>query len=300
MAPNWDMTRNHEVHGRDPARRIEGGRRPSSAPVRGRVPSGELVTIVTVVFNGAQNLRKTIESVHAQSYSNLEYIVIDGGSRDGSIEILREMDEKITYWISEADAGIYDAMNKGISLANGGIIGILNSDDCYLPYAIEEAVGALRDPSAGYCYGWIRLVDRKNDIVGTAKPVPRSLFDSRFLRETPLPHPTMFVRSHVYRKFGHFDSRLRLAGDFEFIARIHKAGVQGKEIPRVLVDFTLGGASQNSLILREVRTVALREGLSPLLAWSDWLAARTLMMAKLWLPAAMTGWLRALKDLRHQ
>ena len=280
--------------------REEGGRRFRNPSLRIDPTVGPLVTIITVVFNGVSYLRSCMDSVRDQSYGNIEHIVIDGGSTDGTTDVLRELDTDIDYWISEPDGGIYDAMNKGISLANGGIIGILNSDDCYLPYAIEEAVDALRDPLVGYCYGWIRLVDRKNDIVGTAKPVPRSLFDSRFLRETPLPHPTMFVRSHVYRKFGHFDSRLRLAGDFEFIARIHKAGVQGKEIPRVLVDFTLGGASQNSLILREVRTVALREGLSPLLAWSDWLAARTLMMAKLWLPAAMTGWLRALKDLRHQ
>lgn len=259
-----------------------------------------LVSVITVVFNGAASLARTIESVRGQSYPNLEYIVVDGGSTDGSVEILRKYDASIDLWISEKDAGIYDAMNKGIRLASGSIIGILNSDDCYSPDAAQAAVQALRDSSAGYCYGWVRLTDAVGRVVGMAKPVPRPLFGERMLRETPLPHPTMFVRREVYETLGGFDPALKLAGDFEFIARIHRAGIQGVEIPKVLVDYRLGGASRNPLILREMRDIALRKGLSPFLAWTDWFIARLLMIAKSCLPPLAAGWLRALKDRRYR
>jgi hypothetical protein len=109
----------------------------------------------------------------------------------------------------------------------------------------------------------------------------------------------MFVRRSVYETLGGFDSRLALAGDFEIIARIHGAGVAGVEIPEVLAEFRLGGSSRSPETLREMRSVALRAGLSPLLAWKDWTIARAVMAAKRVLPDAATGWLRALKDLRR-
>jgi glycosyltransferase involved in cell wall biosynthesis len=263
-------------------------------------PDAPLVSVITVVLNGARNLARTLESVQRQSYPNLEYIVVDGGSTDGSVDILREHDASIDYWISEPDRGIYDAMNKGIGLASGSIIGILNSDDCYAPDAVEACVQALRDSSAGYCYGWVRLLDKLGREVGLAKPVPRRLFSERVLRETPLPHPTMFVRRSVYESVGGFDPSLLLAGDFELVARIHAAGIPGVEIPRVLVDYRLGGASANPLILREIRRTALRGGLSPFLAWCDWLTARLVMAAKSLLPSSVAGWMRAWKDRRYR
>jgi len=258
-----------------------------------------LVTVITVVFDGARHLRGAIDSVLAQTYPSIEYIVVDGGSTDGTIEILRAYDRRIDYWLSESDAGIYDAMNKGIRASTGTLIGILNADDCYTPYAVEKAVAALSDPQTGYCYGWVRLVDNNRRDCGLVKPVPRHLFGKRVLRETPLPHPTMFVRRSVYETLGGFDGRLALAGDFELIARIHAAGVVGVEIPEVLVEFRLGGSSRSPEILGEKRSVALRGGLSPLLAWKDWMVARSLMAAKRVLPDAATGWLRALKDRRR-
>ena len=277
--------------------RVEGGRR--LVAETGPRSIAPLVSVITVVFNGAEHLRGAIDSVLAQTYPDLEYIVVDGGSTDGTTEILRAYDRRIDYWVSEPDAGIYDAMNKGIRAATGTLVGILNADDRYVAYAVERAVRVLSDPNIGYCYGWMRLVDGQGRNCGLAKPLPRRLFGKRVLRETPLPHPTMFVRRSVYETLGEFDDRLALAGDFEFIARIHAAGVVGVEIPEVLAEFRLGGSSRSPEILREMRSVALRGGLSPLLAWKDWMLARSVMAAKRVLPDAAAGWLRALKDLRR-
>jgi glycosyltransferase involved in cell wall biosynthesis len=279
--------------------RIEGGRRPADTPNASRSTAQPLVSVITVVFNGAEYLRGAIDSVLAQTYPSLEYIVVDGGSTDRTIEILRTYDRRIDYWLSEPDAGIYDAMNKGIRASTGTLIGILNADDRYAPYAAERAVRALSDPQVGYCYGWLRLVDSQGRDCGLVKPVPRHLFGKRVLREILLPHPTMFVRRSVYAAFGGFDSKLTLAGDFELIARIYAAGVVGVEIPEILAEFRLGGSSRSPRILREMRSVALRGGLSPLLAWKDWVLARSVMAAKRVLPPTATGWLRALKDLRR-
>lgn len=277
----------------------EDGRRGLNGSQEGpRSGSEPLVSVITVVFNGAGHLRGAIESVVGQSYPNLEYIVIDGGSTDGTTEILREQESHLDYWVSEPDTGIYDAMNKGIRASTGSIIGILNADDRYVPGAIEKVVRAFSDPRVGYCYGWTRLVDSRGHHCGFAKPVPRHMFGERVLRETPLPHPTMFVRRAIYESFGGYDSTLALAGDFELIARIHAAGVLGVEIPEVLAEFRLGGSSLSPEILREKRLVALRSGLSPLLAWKDWTEARCIMALKRVLPAAITGWLRAFKDRR--
>jgi len=278
--------------------RIEGGRRLEDAHIEAHSVR-RLVSVITVVLNGEEHLRDAIDSVLAQTYPELEYIVVDGGSTDNTTAILREYGRGIDYWVSEPDAGIYDAMNKGIRLSRGALIGILNADDRYFPYAVERAVGALSNPQIGYCYGWMRLIDSKGNDCGLVKPVPRHLFGKRILRETLVPHPTMFVRRSVYESIGGFDSRLKLAGDFELIARIHAAGVAGMEIPEVLAEFRLEGASRSPVIISEMRSVALRRGLSPLLAWKDWMVSRAVLGAKRILPAAAAGWLRAIKDLRH-
>jgi glycosyltransferase involved in cell wall biosynthesis len=276
--------------------RIEGGRRLDEiAPVRD-AGGGPLVSVITVVFNGASHLRRAIDSVVSQSYRPIEYIVIDAESTDGTVEILRALDACIDYWISEPDAGIYDAMNKGIRYATGGIIGILNSDDWYEPDAVKWSVEALQGGVAGYSYGSAYMVDATGTWVGIARPVPLVQFAQRVMSETPLPHPTMFVRRVVYDRCGGFDGSLRLAGDFELIARFQRHGVIGVEVPRTLVNFQLGGASSNPLILREMRDVALRYGEPLLRVWGNYLAALATMAMKRLLPSRAAGLLRGFKD----
>ncbi|MBN9410990.1 MAG: glycosyltransferase [Burkholderiales bacterium] len=266
-----------------------------------RVTRGESpvkVSIVTVVYDGVATLADALRSVREQQCSaSFEHIVVDGGSSDGTVELLREQGDSIAYWCSERDRGIYDAMNKGIALARGEIIGILNADDTYECEAIQRAVQALEaDPGAGYCYGWLRLVDACGRPLGVVQPVSRDRFASRVTRETPLPHPTMFVRRSVYEQYGVFDSLLRLAGDFELILRLHLQGVRGIEIPAVMANFLIGGASTNPLILTEQRQTALKYGAPAWRAWSDWAVARSSMAVKRWLPASAIGWLRHFKQ----
>lgn len=256
------------------------------------------VSVITVVYNGVATLAGALRSVREQRCdASFEHIVVDGGSRDGTVQLLREHGDSIAYWCSEPDRGIYDAMNKGIALARGEIVGILNADDTYEPEAIRLAVQALEaDPGAGYCYGWLRLVDAAGRALGVVKPVSRDRFASRVLRETPLPHPTMFVRRSTYEQHGAFDASLRLAGDFELILRLHRRGVVGVEIPVVMANFLIGGASTNPLILAEQRRTALKYGAAPWRAWADWSVARASMELKRWLPASAIGWLRHFKQ----
>lgn len=278
------------------AARLEGGRRarglaPPRAPA-GRPP----VSVITVVYNGARHLRRAADSVLGQDYGPIEYLVIDGGSTDGTVAMLRELDERIDYWLSEPDAGIYDAMNKGIALASGEIIAILNSDDWFEPGAVRASVEALQASGAGYSYGSAWMVDAAGNRIGVARPLPAARFADLALTEQPLPHPTMFVRREVYARHGVFDPALRLAGDFELIARLQRAGVRGVEVDAALVNFRLGGASTNPLILREMREIALRCGEPPLRAWRNYLAGRLTMALKRFLPARAAGFLRGLKD----
>lgn len=276
--------------------RVEGGRRLGDVALDQDAGSGPLVSVITVVFNGASHLRRAIDSVLNQSYRPIEYIVIDGESTDGTVDILRALDVRINYWISEPDTGIYDAMNKGIRYATGEIIGILNSDDWYEPDAVKWSVEALQTSEAGYSYGSAYMVDAAGTRVGIARPVPLGQFAHRVMSETPLPHPTMFVRRVAYDRCGGFDGSLRLAGDFELIARFQRQGVIGVEVPRMLVNFQLGGASNNPLILREMRDVALRCGEPLVRVWANYLAARATMAMKRLLPSRAAGLLRWFKD----
>lgn len=274
--------------------RIGGGRRLGTP---GHVASsGPLVSVITVVFNGASRLRRAIESVSQQSYKPIEYIVVDGGSTDGSVDILRELDASIDFWISEPDGGIYDAMNKGIGYASGEIIGILNADDWYEPDAVKWSVEALQASEAGYSYGASYMTDAAGNRIGVARPVPPGQFARRVMSETPLAHPTMFVRRAVYDRCGRFDERLKLAGDFELIARFQRKGVLGIELPRTLVNVQLGGASNHPLILQEMRDVALRFGEPRLRVWGNYFAARATMFMKRLLPWRAAGLLRGFKD----
>ena len=259
--------------------------------------AGDVCTIITVVLNGAESIEKAICSVISQTGVNIEYIVIDGGSTDGTLEIIEKYSASIDYWVSEPDSGIYSAMNKGLAQANGQVIGILNADDWYAPGAVHLAFSALANNlQYGYCYGWLALVDSRGDQIGLMKPVPQALFARRVLREMVLPHPTLFVQKKVYARYGAFDSSFRLAADFELLARFDRAGVLGCEIAQVMAYFRIGGASMNPLILVEKRKVAIAYGRSPLRAWLDWTVDRIVMEIRRVLPGRLIGVMRGFKQ----
>ena len=181
-----------------------------------------LVTIVTVVLNGEKYLEETIQSVINQTYDNIEYIIIDGGSTDGTLEIIHKYEAVIDYWVSEPDGGIYDAMNKGIQLATGELIGLINSDDWYLSNAVSTVADKYTKEFQNervIISGGIFWIDSEGKIMF---PVPRSekFLVERINWEMPLNHPATFVASDVYAILGLFNLKYQIGADYDFI---HKA-----------------------------------------------------------------------------
>ena len=223
-----------------------------------------LITLVTVVFNGAATLEHTIRSVIEQTYDNVEHIIIDGGSIDATLDILRKYEGSIDYWVSENDSGIYDAMNKGITLARGEIVAFINADDFYAsPGVLTTVAAAFKSSGADCCYGdlcYVSQVDPTRTVRywRSADFVPGSFEKSWFP-----PHPTFFVRRSVYQRLGGFDLSFKIAADFELMLRyLEVARISSDYIPEVLVKMRLGGTSNRSLSIIFKQNVAIRRALS--------------------------------------
>ncbi|WP_432821217.1 glycosyltransferase family 2 protein [Trichloromonas sp.] len=248
--------------------RIEGGRSLSASSVLERKNSEVLVTIITVAFNAAATLDCAIRSVLSQDHQTLEYIIIDGGSTDGTVDVLRAYGDRLDYFCSEPDCGISDAFNKGIALARGEVIGLLNADDWYMPGAISSAIGALQEnPAFDFVFGDLTMegpggrcrVEQKGDpayLRQLSKGMPS------------VPHPTVFVRRNVFTSFGLFRTDLKTAMDYEWLVRISRQGVRGLYLPMVLAGMRLGGASDIGFVggYLEVYRVSTAYGYPRLLA----------------------------------
>lgn len=228
-------------------------------------PDRPLVSIVTVVYNGAATLRRTIESVLGQSYGNIEYIVVDGGSSDGTMDLVREYDDRIAYWCSARDNGIYDAMNKGVSLCRGQWVGLINADDWYEPETVQRVVDAVRDaPQANVVHGdiWMRYPNGKRSL----KRARVSGFLLKYW-EMVLNHPSFFVRRSFYEDRP-FDDRLRVSADHKWTYEAFRdAGDRFVYLPIPLANFTVGGASMSvplKRVLSEGRQVSRDLGMGRL------------------------------------
>lgn len=208
-----------------------------------------LVSIITVCLNNRKFIPFAIESVLNQSYPNIEYIVIDGGSTDGTVEILKSYGDQITRFISEPDLGIYDAMNKGISLASGDIVGILNSDDLYFDNnVISEVVEQFKRSSCPIIFGDLYYVNKDNTSTILRKWATKGFVPNSFRKGWHPPHPTFFVFKKIYDDYGLFDLQYKLAADFELMLRfLEKHRIQCLYFPRVLVKMRMGGATNKSL-----------------------------------------------------
>lgn len=219
------------------------------------------VSIITVVFNGRQHLLEAMASVFTQDYANLEYIIIDGGSTDGTVEIIRENQERVDHWISERDGGIYDAMNKGIALASGEIIGFLNADDILYPGVVSGVVRAMgENPEYKYTCGPVDLIDKNGTVFGRSSPLlPQQRWERRYI-EMSCPHLSMFVGRNLYREYGAFDASFSLRADFEFLLRLMRGNVECCDLPFVVGGFRCGGQSGGIKTWRESRSVLKRHG----------------------------------------
>lgn len=213
------------------------------------------VSIITVTFNSAKTLEDTILSVMHQDYDEIEHIIVDGGSVDGTLDIIRKYEDQISCFISEPDKGIYDAMNKGIALASGDIIGTLNSDDVYAgDTVISDVTEILKvNSEVDILYADLWFV-KNNDITKIVRRFRSSQFHPSLLTYGIAPaHPTMFVKRRIFEKFGLYKTDYKISADFEFIARIfYQTNVNYYYYPKVIIKMRMGGISTKgwqSLIL---------------------------------------------------
>lgn len=227
------------------------------------------ITLVTPTFNSAATIRDTLESIQFQDYPNLEHIIIDGGSKDETLNIVSEYPQ-VSKVISEPDRGLYDAMNKGVCQASGDVVGILNSDDFYThPRVISRVAAMLKKTGSDTLYADLEYVDPvdTNRVVRSWKA--GVFHPANFHRGWMPPHPTFFVRRHLYEQFGLFDISLRFSADYELMLRfLLKNNVSTCYLPEVLVRMRAGGASNASLrnrlrANREDRRAWTMNGLRP-------------------------------------
>lgn len=237
------------------------------------------ISVITVTYNSRRYLAECMESVLSQGGAELEYILIDGGSTDGTVELIKERagrDSRIR-WISEPDEGIADAFNKGLTLATGELVGILNSDDTYAPDALCRVAEAYRlHPGCDVFYGDMARFEGEQELF-VVKPVAPG---PAIWHEMPLNHPATFVTRRAYGLVGRFDAGLRVAMDYDLVLRLHLAGFRFHYLPHVLARMRYGGASDERFLqtLREVFAIAVRHGYPRWRAfgWFCWRAVKSL------------------------
>jgi len=206
------------------------------------------ISIITPTYNSETTLHRTIEALLRQSFSDFEYIVIDGESKDNTIKKIDEFIPRFTekgvavYIVSEPDKGVYDAMNKGIAMAKGELVGITNSDDWYEDNALEVMWNKFANGKVNKLNSMIYGIERvwKDDHIFNLQRRGAS-----FIAESVLPHSTFFVANEVYRKHGAFDLSVKVLADYDFICRCVSKGVNLEEVDVVISNFCLGGISSS-------------------------------------------------------
>lgn len=205
------------------------------------------ISVITVTFNSAKTVADTLTSVAMQTHPDIEHLIIDGASSDGTVEIVRKYASTQTRLISESDRGIYDAMNKGIALASGEVIGFLNSDDFYANAAVLAKIAdAFQDSAVDACYGDLVYVSQDNSrVVRYWKS--KSFTKGDFAKGWCPAHPTFYVRKSLIERMGFFDQSFKMGVDVEFMMRYLESGkIRAVYLPHVLVHMRLGGVSNQS------------------------------------------------------
>lgn len=229
------------------------------------------ISLITVTFNSAATLHNTIQSVLAQSYPNIEYIIVDGDSKDNTIDIIREYESQFSgrlHWVSEADKGLYDAMNKGIRMATGDIVGIINSDDFYHRTDIlTKVINAFQDKTVQAVYGDVRFVNPDN-LDKTVRYYSSKNFYPKLFRYGFMPaHPTFFTYRKYFDEFGYYKTNYRIAADYELLIRfLNIRHLKAKYLPLDFMKMRTGGAStasfkSNLLLNKEIVRACKENGI---------------------------------------
>lgn len=206
------------------------------------------ISIITVCYNSATTIQDTIDSIASQTYPDIEHIVVDGGSRDTTMDMVRAA-PRVSKYISEPDRGIYDAMNKGIAMATGEIVGTLNSDDFYMHEKVLERIAEVfSNPSLDACYADLIYV-RQEDPASVVRYWQSRPFRPGLFKRGWMPaHPTFFVRRKLYEELGGFDLEFKLQSDFELTMRyLELFRINSVYLPEILVKMRVGGASNQSV-----------------------------------------------------
>lgn len=207
------------------------------------------ISVITVCFNSEANIQKAIDSVAGQTWPSIEHIVIDGASRDGTVAIIQRNLHRIAHFVSEPDTGVYQAMNKGLKLATGDVIAFLNSDDVYHDAQVLETVARImQDQGLDALYGDVEFFNAAAP-EKTVRTYDSGRFSPSRIAWGWMPaHPALFVRRSIYEQFGYFQEDYRIAGDYEFVARIFKnEQLKSSHLSSVLVRMQTGGLSTAGL-----------------------------------------------------
>lgn len=209
------------------------------------------ISIITVCYNSAATIESTIKSVLSQNFAEIEYIIKDGGSTDGTMAIVEKYRSRIAKIISSPDKGIYDAMNQGIVLSTGEVVGIINSDDKFFDAEVlREVARCFEDRSIGGCYGDLVYVSKDSVGKEVRKWRAGEYQQNKLAAGWIPPHPTFFVRRKVYEKYGLFNTDFKIAADYELMLRLIKNGIKLKYLPSFLVCMRAGGHSAGNLSQR--------------------------------------------------
>jgi glycosyltransferase involved in cell wall biosynthesis len=276
VLPGLGNARNRTIDGADLAS-------PDDAP---------LLSVVTVSFNAEPSISRAIQSVLQQSYRNIEYIIIDGGSTDRTLSIIREYEQRLSYWRSAKDDGISDAFNIGISVARGTYVAFVNSDDWMSPNQAELAIAALVRTRAAFVFGQLAF----HDVDGSLKYYMdgKSVYWEDIKWRMPcINHPTVVMRRDAYERLGGFDKKRRIAMDYDLHLRAELAGIRGVYVPELVGHMSEGGICHSRWYdgLREVRQIATTHTGKSLRPWSSYLSRLLRGRIRLAMGAVMPKWL---------
>lgn len=211
--------------------------------------NGPLISVITACFNCEATILDTIRSVNAQTYPHIEHVFVDGGSTDNTLEEIHTKSKVVRRVISERDRGIYDALNKGLQLASGDVVGFLHADDFYAHDAVLASLAeCFADPSVQAVYGDLQYVNQQ-DVANVVRHWSAKAFSMQQLKRGWMPpHPTLYVRKDWYARIGGFNTSYRIAADYDSMLKLFTTtGFKSVYLPAVLVRMRTGGASNRSL-----------------------------------------------------
>lgn len=202
-----------------------------------------VISIITVVFNGEEYIEETILSISTQKHSDIEYIIIDGGSSDGTIDIIAKYNNVIDCWISEPDKGVYDAMNKGVSLANGQYVSFLNASDMYYPDSLNMIIESLKSDDFDYSVAPVDILSSSGSQLFTLYPIENFVYKKGSYMQMPAPHLSVFLKRKLFQDLGGYDLSFPLSADLDLLLRLAEKSNNVITIKKPIGAFKLGGIS---------------------------------------------------------